>query len=65
MYATLTTDNGNLTSQTISAPGFSQTQYQAKLGRADRVPPPRGAVRDSAVHPSPQNQSQAFGIFLL
>jgi hypothetical protein len=26
-YATPTTDNGNLTSQTIAAPGFSQTQY--------------------------------------
>jgi RHS repeat-associated protein len=26
-YATATTDNGNLTSQTITAPGFSQTQY--------------------------------------
>jgi hypothetical protein len=26
-YATPTTDNGNLTSQTITAPGFSQTQY--------------------------------------
>jgi hypothetical protein len=26
-YGTPTTDNGNLTSQTIAAPGFSQTQY--------------------------------------